>query len=117
MTFQPNFKPAKVKPDLAYMGCVKTMPCRNCGRPGPSDAHHCTHRPYADEPNPYDRLPAAGRRSGDRDTIALCKQCHQDGPDAIHRSKDNWRLRNGPDFQHIPATRAAVAAMMGEIDF
>lgn len=110
-------KAFKVKPDRAYMGKVKQLPCCICHAPAPSDAHHCTHKPLAGEPHGYEREPAAARRSGDRDTIPLCKLHHQDGPEAIHNGKVSWRLKHGPDFAHIPATRAAVAAMTGEIDF
>jgi len=115
--FNPRPKPAKIAPDRQYMGIVKTFDCIQCGRAGPSDAHHCTHRPYEGEHDPYDRHPCAGRRSGDRDTIPLCKDCHQNGPSAIHKSKDGWRDRNGPDFHHIPSIRARVNAIRGEIDF
>lgn len=100
-----------------YMGHVKSLPCCICGKPGPSDAHHCFHRPPVDDPHGYDRLPGARMKSGDRDTIPLCKAHHQDGPDAIHNGKASWLDRFGPDYAHIPATRAAVAAITGTIDF
>ena len=103
--------------DMAYMRAVKQLPCCVCGAPPPSDAHHCTHRPLDGEPHAYTLEPAAGRRSGDRDTIPLCKCHHQTGPEAIHNGKASWRMKHGPDFGFIPATRAAVAAMTGEIDF
>ncbi len=111
------FKPPKVKADPKHMHAVKCLPCVICNAPPPSDAHHCTHRPMADEPHGYDRIPGAGQRSGDRDTIPLCKRHHQDGPEAIHNGKKTWRDRHGPDYQFIPDTRAAVAAMQGEISF
>jgi len=103
---------------LSYMGAVKQLPCVICGSPPPNDAHHCQSRPPADEPHGYDQLPAAGRKSGDRDTIPLCHwDCHQEGPNAYHKSKRAWEARNGPDYSFIPSTRAAVAAMLGEIDY
>ncbi|WP_411975968.1 hypothetical protein [Sulfitobacter faviae] len=104
--------------DLAYMGLVKQLPCCICGSPPPNDAHHCRSQPSAGEPHAYEQLPAAGRRSGDRDTIPLCHwDCHQEGPESYHRAKRSWEARNGPDYSYIPSTRAAVAAMIGEIDF
>jgi hypothetical protein len=97
---------------LAYMGKVKTLPCCICGKHGPSDAHHCKDKPWSDQVNPYEQEPCAGRKSGDRDTIPLCKSCHQDGPMAYHGpNPDAWRERNGPDFFYIPETRKLVAAM------
>lgn len=117
MNLPVQHKPEKVKSDVPYMGMVKQLPCVICGAPAPSDAHHCTHRPNADEPHGYTRIPSAGKRSGDRDTIPLCKRHHQNGPEAIHNGKESWRRKHGPDYSYIPATRAAVAAMTGEIDF
>lgn len=95
---------ASVK-DPAYMGRVKQLPCVICNAPPPSDAHHCTHKPYVDEHNPYEREPCAGRKSGDRDTIPLCKKHHQDGPEAIHNGKSRWREKHGPDFSYITNIR------------
>lgn len=95
------------KDGLAYMGLVKALPCCVCGRPGPSDAHHCKSKPYADQQNPYTQEPCAGRKSGDLDTIPLCKSCHTDGPLAYHNGAETWEARNGPDFYYIPETRAA----------
>ena len=103
--------------DLAYMGMVKQLPCAHCGAPPPSDAHHCYHKPNKDEPHGYKRLPTGRTKSHDRDTIPLCKHDHQDGPGAIHKIKRTWLAKHGPDYQHIPATRAAVAAINGTIDF
>lgn len=106
------------KDGLAYMAAVKQLPCVICRAPPPSDAHHCKSKPPANEPHAYERLPAAGRKSGDRDTIPLCHDgCHQEGPLAFHMGQRSWEARNGPDYQFIPSTRAAVAAMLGEIDF
>lgn len=103
---------------LEYMGFVKQLPCVICGATGNIDPHHCRSMPPADEPHAYEQLPCAGRRSGDRDTIPLCHEgCHLNGPWAYHTSKRAWEQRNGPDYGFIPATRAAVAALLGEIDF
>lgn len=102
--------------DLEYMGNVKQEPCCACGKPGPSDAHHCKDKPPAGEPHAYKRLPI-GCKSHARDTIPLCKMCHQDGPEAYHRSPVAWRAKHGPDYGFIPSTRAAVAARKAEIGF
>ena len=111
------FKPPKVSPDRRYLGKVKQLPCAVCNAPPPSDAHHCTHRPPEGEPHGYTRLPCAGRKSGDRDAIPLCKAHHQDGPGAIHNGKETWAALHGPDYQFIPTTRAAVAAKDAEVSF
>ncbi len=106
------------KADLEYMGYVKQLPCRICGITDNVDAHHCQDKPPADEPHAYEQLPAAGRKSGARDTIPLCHwDCHQEGPLAYHQNKRAWAERNGPDYGFIPSTRAAVAAMLGQIDY
>ena len=100
--------------DFAYMKKVKQLPCVICGST-PCDAHHCTHIPDFDERGLYERIPGAGMKSHDRDTIPLCKIHHQHGPEAIHNGKQSWRDKHGPDYKFIGPTRAAVADM--EIDF
>lgn len=128
--YQKGAKPAKArKPmrcvsakkaadrDAKYLAAVKTLPCVICGAYG-VDAHHCRSQPAADEPHAYERLPAAGRRSHDRDAIPLCPHdCHNGGPNSYHVNKRAWEERNGPDYGFIPSTRAAVKAMRGTIDF
>ena len=74
----------------AHMAKVKQFPCVICGKPGPSDAHHCF----------CDRF--GSRKASDFDTIALCKTCHQVGPMAIHNDKAGWVERNGPDYGFLP---------------
>ena len=96
--------------DLAYMGEVKKLPCVVCGAPGPSDAHHCQDKPPKDMGWIYEQMPAAGRKSGARDTIPLCKWDHQDGPEAYHRGKKSWRAKHGNDYDYIKQTREAVRA-------
>lgn len=105
---KPYSKPDKVSPDPAYMAEVKQLPCCVCGAPPPSDAHHCQHWPDDIENHPYTRLPGAAMKSGDRDTIPLCKADHQDGPEAFHRGKETWREKHGPDYSYIERTRQAV---------
>lgn len=103
--------------DLAYMGCVKQLPCVVCGAYG-VDAHHCKDLPPMGECGPYDKSPHTHGRSGARDTIPLCPHdCHNGGPLSLHKNRRAWRERNGPDYKFIPATRAKVAAMQSEIDF
>ena len=69
----------------AHIARVKALPCVICHKPGPSDAHHVFHDRYG-----------TGKPS-DFATIPLCKQHHQDGPDAIHNAKATWRELHGPD--------------------
>lgn len=103
---KPGKRPQRrpVAPKLAewercHLQAVKNRPCRACGRGGPNDAHHCFH----DRATRY-----GGRRAPHRDTIPLCKDCHQDGPEAIHRAKRSWREQHGPDWSHVPAVLAAI---------
>jgi len=50
-------------------------------------------------------------RSADFDAIPLCRECH----DMFHRNHGEFARRYGPDYQHIPATPAALSHM--EIDY
>ena len=85
---------------------VKRLPCIICGRPGPSDAHHC----YCDR--------FGQRKASDFETIPLCKECHQIGPMAIHNDKAGWVERNGPDHGFLPRVadmlRAEDDGILGE---
>jgi len=105
----------KGRRDYDHMGLVKQLPCVSCKAPPPNDAHHCKCKPPAG-PHVYEILPI-GCKSGATDTIPVCKLCHQDGPMAFHGHRKEWVEKNGPDYGFIPSTRAAVAAMLGEIDF
>ena len=84
---------------LDYMRAVKALPCVVCRAPPPNDAHHCIHDRYGT------------RRASDYDTVPLCRACHLDGPNAIHKGKEIWRDRNGSDHGYIEQTREAVKAM------
>ena len=81
----------------AHLARVKALPCVICGKPGPSDAHHCFHGRYG------------SRKASDFETIPLCKECHQDGPKSIHRDKAGWELRNGPDHEYLPVVADILA--------
>ena len=97
--------------DMLYMETVKTLHCVACGAPPPSDAHHCKCKPPQQIAGIYDTLPI-GRKSGARDTIPLCKMCHQDGPLSFHGHRTDWVKAYGPDYAFIPAIRASVAALL-----
>lgn len=80
-----------------HMGRVKMLPCVICGKPGPSDAHHCQS----------DRI-----ARDDFKTIPLCKACHQ-GPEGYHSRKETWEALNGKDHEYL----AVVADMLaGELN-
>ncbi len=84
-----------------HLARVKALPCVICAAPGPSDAHHCISGRYG------------SRKVSDFQTIPLCKLCHQDGPEAIHRNKGAWEARNGLDHEFL----AVVADMLaGELN-
>lgn len=81
------------KAELAHMARVKQLHCVACGSPPPNDAHHCIHGRYS------------GRKPSGFETIPLCKECHQNGPGAIHRGKETWAARHGPDYSFLPLVR------------
>ncbi|MCA0961184.1 hypothetical protein [Salipiger bermudensis] len=100
--------------DLEYMRRVRALPCCACGKHGPSDAHHCRDLPDFNERGLYDRLPGAGSKSGDRDTIPLCggpHGCHS----LFHGDRAEFHRLHGKDYGFIAPTRATLSNM--EIDF
>lgn len=112
ITQRPIFqKPAKVKPDPAYLSKVRALPCVCCGFAGGCDPHHCSDIPPENEQGLYTRLPCAGRRSGDRDAIPLCRFHH----DMYHRNMAEFHAIYGVDYQYIAPTRAMLSDM--ELDF
>ena len=96
--------------DAVYFSGVKSMPCCCCGAAGPSDGHHCMDRP-PDDVSVYCYFGGIADRSADFDAIPLCRGCH----DLFHRNHGEFARRYGPDYQHIPTTRAALSHM--EIDY
>ena len=103
--------------DLDYMGMVRTLPCIGCGTTVNVKAHHCKDKPPLNMRGIYQIFPE-GRKSGPRDTIPLCEPgCHNFGPNSYHVNRPEFHRRNGFDYLHILPTRAAVAALMGEIDY
>ena len=95
-----NPKPPKIKngttAGFRHMCRVKLLPCVCCGRPGPSDAHHCR---------------SDGQARDDFKTIPLCKNHHQ-GPEGYHTQKPTWEATYGKDHEYL----AVVADMLaGEI--
>ena len=89
---------------LAYMAKVKSLHCVACGAPPPNDAHHCRDRPDFDERGFYHRLPGAGQKSDDRDTIPLCRACHR----MFHENRAEFHRLYGRDYGYIPIVRAAL---------
>ena len=71
---------------LRHMGLVKLLPCVVCGKPGPSDAHHCR---------------SDGMMRDDFKTIPLCKLHHQ-GDEGYHTQKATWEARYGKDYGFLP---------------
>jgi len=85
------------KAGLAHMARVRALPCVVCGKPGPSDVHHCIHGRYS------------ARRVSDFKVISLCEKCHRHPhPLAIHTNKNAWAERNGFDYEFL----AVVADML-----
>lgn len=102
-----------------YMALAATRPCVACGATHRHrELHHCKDKPPLGQAGPYQKSPHEHVRTGDFDVIPLCMfYCHKDGPDAYHTDRTTWNERHGPDYSYILPTRAAVAAMQGEIDF
>ena len=105
LTGRPIYEKAgKPKKDPGYMALVKQLGCCICGMPPPSDAHHCISGRYGT------------RKSDDRDCIPLCKDHHQNGPNAIHNGKASWEAKHGPDTAYIKPTRRLVAMLDPALD-
>lgn len=88
-----------------YMGKVRLLPCCVCEAFGevqqsPTEAHHPCH----------DRF--SNIRTSDFSTIPLCEGHHTGQFDttklAIHRAKEQWREKYGPDHDFIEATQDRV---------
>jgi len=82
---------------LKHMRRVKMLPCIVCGKPGPNDAHHCISGRYGT------------RKASDFETVPMCRSCHLDGPNAIHRNKREWEERHGPDYGFLDMVKKALA--------
>ena len=106
-----GLKTKKLPKNPAYLNKVRSLPCACCGKPGPSEAHHCRDLPDHDERGLYERLPAAALKSGDRDAIPLCQHCHW----KFHNRRSEFHARAGKDYGHIAPTRAALSHM--EVSF
>lgn len=103
LTGKPPLGLKKQKPERGtkaakeHLQRVKQLPCAICGAPPTSDAHHCIHDRYGTS------------KASDFDTIPLCKEHHQIGPNAIHNGKETWREKYGADHSYITATKRAIA--------
>lgn len=84
----------------AHIARVKSLPCIVCMKPGPSDAHHVI----------CDRF--GFRKASDFETIPLCKEHHQHGPEAIHNGKASWVAKHGPDHAFLPVVQAWLDDML-----
>lgn len=108
----PRPKTGKPIKDLKHLARVAQLPCVICYTYGlqqvsPTQVHHCCH----------DRFGTL--RESDRATIPLCEGHHQGLRDtskiAIHREKQAWRDRYGPDYAYLPWVKAQLDEM--EIGF
>lgn len=93
--------------ELAHLAAVKALPCRVCGRGGINDAHHCYH----DRGTKF-----GGRKAPHRWTIPLCRWCHLDGPEAIHKIKRTWRKKHGADWEHVPWVMMSIYGVWDPTD-
>lgn len=102
-----NFKPAKAKPNPAYLARVRELPCCICEAFGemqasPTTAHHVICGRYGT------------RKTPDEMAIPLCDGHHQGDFDktklAIHRDRAEWVQRYGPDTDFIATTQDRLEA-------
>lgn len=94
---EPKPTAAELRAGREHMAKVKTLPCVVCGKPGPSDAHHCFHDRYGN------------RRASDFHVIPLCRAHHLDGQEAIHNGKAAWRALYGADYEYLPVVADMLA--------
>lgn len=102
-------KPAKVKPNPAYLAAVRQLPCCICEAWGefqntPTTAHHPIHGRMSQ------------RKAPDEMAIPLCEDHHQGLWDntkvAVHREPSKWKRLYGPDFDWIAPTQDKLAHLL-----
>ena len=94
--------------DPEYLAALHGLPCVICEAFGmvqtsPTEAHHTICGRFS------------GRKTPDRQAIALCK-CHHQGLRhdrdrtklAIHRGKESWCAEYGPDTDYIAITQDKI---------
>lgn len=104
-------KQPKVPKNPQHIGAIKSQDCICCGRAGPSEAHHCRDLPDYEDRDIYKRLPGAGRKSADEDTLPVCQPCHR----MFHLERPKFHALYGKDYLMIPLARALVLPL--EIGF
>lgn len=100
----------------AYISAIHDLPCRVCTKYGmvqtsPTEAHHTICGRYGNT------------RTHDEQAIPLC-MCHHQGDWhdhdknklAIHRGKQSWVSRYGPDTDYIEDTQKQLAKFMAAPD-
>lgn len=109
---QPALKPAKPKPNPAYLAKVRALPCIICTSYGlpqqsPTQAHHVIH-----ERGSFRKVP-------DTMTIPLCEGHHQGLMDtskiALHQQPSRWKREYGPDHTYVATTQDMIEAMETEL--
>jgi len=93
---QPKRSAADMRAGKAHMARVAQLPCVICHQ-RPVQVHHVIHDRYS------------FRKASDFETIPLCRICHMDGPNAIHRNKAAWREQNGADWEYLPVVADMLA--------
>jgi hypothetical protein len=76
--------------ERAHLHRVKELPCSVCGFPGPSDAHHI-------------------KQGSHYLTVALCKECHQDGNMGWHGARVSWKVRKVDEMDALNITLERLA--------
>lgn len=104
-----GLKPAKAKPNPAYLAAVHDLPCIICWSFGetqctPTQAHHVFCGRFSQAKTP------------DEMAIPLCESHHQGSEGypriAIHRNKSAWVKAYGPDTDYVAVTQDALAHLL-----
>jgi hypothetical protein len=97
-------KKPKTLEEKAYLKAVKRLPCCTigCGRT-PCDAHHIKD------------MTGAGLKENDFMTIPLCKECHQEGKQSVHKAKKTWERINGTQREHVEKTQEKLKHLLTSV--
>ena len=98
--------------DPAHLDKVRRLPCLVCRAPGPSQAAHVRYGDSAHGKPPT----GLGAKPSDKWTVPLCARCHQDGPDAQHKSGERaWWARRWIDPVAVAKALHAAGGVEGMV--
>ena len=84
--------------DKAYMAAVAELRCCACRMRPCEEVHHCRGHEFGT---------GMGLKASDRDTIPLCRPCH----DEYHRhGRDTWEQKYGRQKDLVAETQAQISS-------